>query len=235
MSDFLQQLKDTSDKRNDTEAIYKEIEEFGERYFDNLAEKMVEQLKKHILDLAKKDEFSYENGKRVIKGYYKIEDIHKDIYYTTDLELRKEREIWKNTLREMNLSLSPVLVFSDKPSYTCKDIVTEEQKKVLFFNVTKQKKMNKVSFYLDKSFATIIKKFKQKAASEEIALSDLRYYYRYIERDRETGKNIEYSYSNGWIVSFTDYDKVVTREWGWTKNKTVLSFGYPEISFSVEY
>ncbi|MBR2970476.1 MAG: hypothetical protein IKC48_01590 [Clostridia bacterium] len=234
MSDFLQQLKDTTDKRNDTEAIYKELEKFGERYFDNLAEKMVEQLKKHILDLAKKDEFLYENGKRVIKGYYKIEDIHKDIYYTTDLELRKERDNWKNTLREMNIS-SPVFSFSDKPSYTCKDIVTEEQKKVLFFNVTKQKKMNKVSFCLYKSFATIIKKFKQKAANEGIALSDLRYYYSHIEIDRETGKPINYSYINGLIVSFTDYDKVVTREWDCTKNKTELSFGYPEISFSVEY
>lgn len=234
MSDFLQQLKDTSDKRNDTEAIYKEIEEFGERYFENLAEKMVEQLKKRILDLAKKDEFSYENGKRVIKGYYKIEEIYRDIYYTPDLEIRKERDNWQNTLREMNIS-SPVLSFSQRPSYTCKDIVTEEQKKILFFNVAKQKKMNKVSICLYKSFATIIKKFKQKAASEGIALSDLRYYYSRIEIDRETGKPINYSYVNGLIVSFTDYDKVVTREWGWTKNKIELVFGYPEICFSVEY
>ena len=63
MSNFLEQLDNLSNARNDTAQLYEDIENFANRYFEEIANNLLERLKKEILDSAQKGNFSYENGR----------------------------------------------------------------------------------------------------------------------------------------------------------------------------
>ena len=240
MSNFLEQLDNLSNARNDTAQLYEDIENFANRYFEEIANNLLERLKKEILDSAQKGNFSYENGKRVIKGVHKIN--FGEISETCSLQTKSERQKLAKQLIDMNLPYSELISFAGYPNFKILGEVTSDTaKKGSFFSRILSKKMTKVCFSLPKAIEKIISLFKEKALEEKIVLSDLTYNYMYNTLNKETNKT-EGVWISGCRLIFHDCISPVTYEWPSysSKYEYAVSFGSSitgrlEINFMVAY
>lgn len=239
MSNFLEQLDSLSNARDDSAQLYKDIENFADAYFDEVAGNLLETLKNIIMLHAQKGEFSYENGKRVIKGEHKIN--FGQISETCSLQTKNERLKLSRKLVDMNLPASELISFTGYPKFETIGEVTSESEKKGFFSKLMSKKMTKVRFSLPKGLAEIIERFKEKALEEGIVLSNLTYTYMSNVLNKETQKT-----EGGWITGctliFPDCISPITYEWSSysSKYEHTVSFGSSitgrvAISYKVSY
>ena len=239
MSNFLEKLDSLSNARNDTTQLYEDLNEFADRYFDEVAGNLLEALKNIIMLHAQKGEFSYENGKRVIKGEHKID--FGVIHDKCSPKTVSERRDIARKFTDMKLPVPELISFTGYPKFETIGEVTSASEKKGFFSKLMSKQMTKVRFSLPKGLAIIFERFKEKALEEGIVLSNLTYTYMSNTLNKETQKT-EGAWITGCTLIFPDCLSPITYEWPSysSKYEHTVSFGSSitgrlTISYKVSY
>ena len=174
MSDFLSQLDELTEERGEVSQLYAELDALVDEIYDNIAQKMLDELKAEIMDGAKRGAFTQEDGKRILKGTH--------IYYTEPLKVcdkklldkqlsyvARLKEYGKPTSKYFGISLTPTF------SYLGTHEEIRGTKKVLFFTVEDKVKYKKVAFRFDERYLKIIRLFLEKAKADGIEILNFSY------------------------------------------------------------